>query len=207
METPADALLIIFYRNPEYGSVKTRLAATIGDTKAMCVFKGLAEHTKNITQGLLVDKVAFYSDHVEHDDLWTKAVNQKNVQHGADLGKRMNNAFTWGFENGYKRVCVIGTDCLELTTDILTKAFESLLSADVVIGPARDGGYYLLGMTGPHREFFRNKRWSTKTVYADTMNDIKTMAMTCTTLGTLSDIDTESDLPTDWQQRFHCVGK
>ena len=74
MEQPEKLLLIIFYRNPQAGKVKTRLAATLGDKKALEIFVKLSSHIKDITENIMVDKTVFYSDAIEHGDLWTDEV-------------------------------------------------------------------------------------------------------------------------------------
>lgn len=192
--TKHDNLLLIFYRNPELGKVKTRLAATIGNEKALAVYLKLAEHTKNITEGLKADKVVFYSQTIEIKDQWPGETYQKHEQSGNDLGERMLNAFQYGFDRGYKRVCIIGTDCLELNRTIIETAFHALERHDVVLGPAKDGGYYLLGMKKMHADFFINKNWSTQTVMHDTLLNILHNLASLHLLPLLSDIDVEEDL-------------
>ncbi len=188
-------LLIIFYRNPELGKVKTRLAATLGDAKALAIYLKLASHTRAITSELDCDRVVYYSDYVDTEDAWTKSDFSKQLQRGNDLGARMENAFQKAFADGYGRISIIGTDCFELTTQIVVKAFESLATKDAVIGPAADGGYYLLGMNRFIPELFRKKEWSTSSVCKDTINDFTRLAINYHQLPTLHDVDTEADLP------------
>lgn len=190
-----ESLLIIFYKNPELGKVKTRLASSIGDAKAFSIYLLLAEHTRRITEHLGVHKVVFYSDYIDLDDSWPHDVYQKRLQMGSDLGERMENAFKSGFNEGYKSICIIGTDCLELTRNIIEEAFRKLLTQDIVIGPANDGGYYLLGMNYFYNKLFRNKRWSSNTVLADTLADTRMLGLTNWQLETLTDVDEEKDLP------------
>ncbi len=192
------SLLIIFYRNPRLGAVKTRLAATLGEEKALAIFQKLALHTKNITRGLAMDKAVFYSEVVEQDDVWPSSAFRKFEQGGGDLGKRMRNAFSTGFDMGYDRVSIIGTDCYELTGSIIDQAFESLTTVDAVIGPAVDGGYYLLGMRKFYPAVFDNKRWSTDTVLKETVEDFESMGLTYSKLEVLRDVDREEDLPVNW---------
>jgi uncharacterized protein len=189
------SLLIIFYKNPELGKVKTRLASSIGDAKAFSIYLLLAEHTRKITEHLGVHKVVFYSDYIDLDDSWSQDVYQKRLQMGADLGERMENAFRLGFNEGYKSICIIGTDCLELTRNVIEDAFRKLLTHDIVIGPANDGGYYLLGMNYLCNKLFQNKQWSTSTVLADTVADTRMLGLTSWQLETLTDVDEEKDLP------------
>lgn len=193
--TKRDSLLIIFYRNPELGKVKTRLAASIGDAKAFSIYLLLAEHTRQITESYQVDKVVFYSDFIDHADSWSNRLYKKQLQDGFDLGERMENAFRYGFSEGYKSICIIGTDCFELTRNELTIAFRKLLTHDVVIGPAADGGYYLLGMNHLHPMLFRNKKWSSSFVCQETLSDTKLHGLSTWELAMLNDVDEEKDLP------------
>jgi len=193
----SESLLIIFYRNPEPGKVKTRLASTLGETKALSVYLYLSAHTKTITQNLKADKVVFYSDYIQDDDPWNPSIYQKQIQSGGDLGTRMSKAFRYGFTSGYHSIVIIGTDCLELTPSIIEDAFNKLKSCDTVIGPAKDGGYYLLGMKALHEDLFKNKLWSSPSVYEKTVGDFKSLSLNYEALPVLSDIDEATDIPFD----------
>jgi rSAM/selenodomain-associated transferase 1 len=195
MDAPGKSLLIIFYRNPRLGKVKTRLAASVGNHRALDIYRKLSGHTKSITENLPVDKIVFYSESIDLMDIWPNATFLKAFQEGNDLGEKMKNAFVAGFETGYTSICIIGTDCFELTPEIIKEAFEVLQSTDVVLGPASDGGYYLLGMKRPYVEFFQNKLWSSASVLEDTINDLESMNLSHATLQQLADVDTEDDLP------------
>ena len=193
------SLLIIFYRNPELGKVKTRLAAQIGDAKAFSIYLLLADHTRAITEKLPMHKALFYSDHIDKKDNWSNKKYKKNVQSGKNLGDKMMNSFEVGFTAGYKPICIIGSDCFELTSNIIEEAFLKLQTHDVVIGPARDGGYYLLGMNKLHPELFYNKHWSSDTVLSSTLDDLKILGLDFWQLKTLNDVDEEKDLPADFR--------
>jgi uncharacterized protein len=188
-------LLIIFYRNPELGKVKTRLAATVGNERALAIYLKLVAHTRSITSEVDCDRVVWYSNFVDTEDNWPNDLFYKDRQRGETLGDRMQFAFEQAFKKGYQRVCVIGTDCLELTSEILNRAFNKLATHDAVIGPALDGGYYLLGMKKLHYEFFSNKVWSTNMVFENTVRDFKTLGLSFQQLPALTDIDEEKDLP------------
>jgi uncharacterized protein len=192
------SLLIIFYRNPELGKVKTRLAKTLGDEKALAIYLRLSSHTRAITENLAIDKVIYYSNFVDTEDVWPNTTFQKKLQNGNDLGEKMNNAFVEGFQSGYERVCIIGTDCFELSRDIIKQAFDQLHTNDAVIGPAKDGGYYLLGMKKPIPELFKNKAWSSDTVVTDTIQNFKDLSIIYTQLEVLTDVDEEKDLPSNF---------
>lgn len=190
-------LLIIFYRNPEIGKVKTRLAATIGDGEALGVYLKLVAHTRTITEQLPCAKVVFYSNYIDTEDNWSSAVFQKKLQQGHELGDRMKQAFQQGFTDGFNSICIIGTDCYELTSEIIAEAFKKLKSHDAVMGPAADGGYYLLGMNKLHTPLFKNKQWSTETVARDTLKDFESIGLQYHLLPQLNDVDLETDLPAD----------
>ena len=189
-----NSLLIIFYRNPEIGKVKTRLAATLGDSAALAIYLYIAAHTKSITENLAVDKAVYYSHHIDTEDNWQNAIYQKYLQTGADLGERMANAFMRGFQSGYRSICIIGTDCFELTSGTIEEAFSRLRSSDTVVGPAKDGGYYLLGLNAHHPDLFINKLWSTNSVCADTIQDFMALGLKYHELPVLTDVDEEKDL-------------
>lgn len=191
----AKFLLIIFYRNPLLGKVKTRLARTLGDSAALNIYHQLVAHTKSITEQVLVDKAVYYSAYIDLQDIWNNDHYQKRLQAGHDLGQRMSNAFKHGFESGYSSICIIGTDCFELEAASIDEAFLALQYSDAVIGPARDGGYYLLGMNAFHPELFANKTWSTSAVYASTIQDFADQGLRYHNLPLLSDVDIEDDLP------------
>lgn len=202
METKGRELLIIFYRNPEAGRVKTRLAATIGNEDALRVYLELCKHARQITENVAVSKVIFYTEQIQSNDIWPDDLYQKELQSGSDLGARMHNSFEWGFNNGFDSICIIGTDCLELSSEIIKDAFTALRSNDVVIGPAVDGGYYLLGMRRLHSNFFTGKRWSTETVFADTVKDLISEGATYVQLPRLRDVDVEADIPPELSHKL-----
>jgi uncharacterized protein len=188
--------LIIFVKNPEIGKVKTRLAESIGDERALEVYHKLLERTLAITQPLAMDKFVYYSPEIIHDDLWNEALFYKAQQSDGDLGTKMQTAFEQRFAVGYQRVCIIGSDCYELNSQIIEQAFLELRQHDTVIGPSTDGGYYLLGMKTLHHELFNSKSWSTDQVSAQTIADIKDQKLSCFLLPELTDIDREDDLRT-----------
>jgi len=172
MNHPKD-LLIIFTRNPELGKCKTRLAATVGDKVALNIYKFLLDHTKSITKGLHSRKWVCYSDCICKDDIWNNSVYEKKEQSGKDLGTRMANAFEEGFKAGHEKIIIIGSDMYDLNENDLMEAFKVLHHHDYVIGPAIDGGYYLLGMKVLNSVLFINKNWGSNTVLETTLQDLK----------------------------------
>ena len=164
-----DQAIIIFVRNPVLGKVKSRLAATVGKQRALAVYNILLEHTRKISENLPVDKYIFYEDFINQKDIWHNDIYTKMLQEGNMLGERMKNASKKMFETGYKKIIIIGSDCCELTGEIINDAFNILSKKNVVIGPALDGGYYLLGMNNFISELFDDKEWGSSTVFIDTV--------------------------------------
>ena len=128
------------------------------------------------------------------EDLWQAVGYRRFIQQGEDLGSRMQQAFAWGFEQGYQDIVIVGSDNIEITQTIIEEAFTALKTNDFVIGPAKDGGYYLLGMKALYPEVFENKTWSTNTVFPDTMQNLKANSDQIHLLPLLSDVDTVEDL-------------
>lgn len=185
-------LLLIFTRNPELGKVKTRLAKKVGDTTALEIYKFLLQRTKDISSKVNADKAVYYSIKIREHDIWETAIYQKHQQIGEDLGIRMQNAFTNGFETGYEKVIIIGSDLYDLSSEDIENAFHQLNFNDVVLGPAEDGGYYLLGMKKLHSQVFYNKHWGTATVQKDTLRDLQDKKVFL--LETLNDVDVFEDI-------------
>ncbi|UII77980.1 TIGR04282 family arsenosugar biosynthesis glycosyltransferase [Flagellimonas sp. HMM57] len=185
-------LLLIFTRNPELGKCKTRLAATIGDEAALNSYKFLLDHTVTITKDLKVEKQVHYSEAIWKDDIWDNKLYHKKLQYGKDLGERMENAFKNGFDAGFEKIIIIGSDMYDLSQSDLEEAFEQLNKHDYVLGPAKDGGYYLLGMTSLKVELFQNKDWGTATVLPETMNNLEGEDIFM--LPTKNDIDLYEDI-------------
>ncbi len=189
-----NSALIVFVRNASLGRVKTRLASTIGDEPALRVYQLLLRHTRSITEHLDCDKFVYYAEDINEDDLWNPAIYQKRMQKGNDLGQRMQDAFSTLFEQGYARIVIIGSDCYQLTGQQLQDAFAFLRSGDAVIGPAMDGGYYLMGLWQVLPDLFREINWSTPTVFKETEALFKKFGHSYRLLPMLNDIDDENDL-------------
>ncbi len=185
-------LLLIFTRNPELGKGKRRLAATVGDQIAFEIYKFLLAHTAAITKDLAVKKQVYYSETIGKNDLWSEEIYSKKVQQGADLGIRMAHAFTKGFTDGFEKICIIGSDMYDLDQATLERAFSALNTSDFVIGPAEDGGYYLLGMKRFTPGLFTQKAWGEPTVLAATLSDLKNEKVHL--LPVRNDVDTYEDI-------------
>ena len=185
--------LIIFQKNAVLGKVKTRLAATAGDHIALEIYHLLTSYTHREARGVKVDKFLFFSDFVPEEAVGLYPGYQMKIQSEGDLGDRMSDAFCRLFSQGYTSVVIVGTDCPELKTKDLNDAFLALTHHDLVIGPARDGGYYLLGMNQYRPELFKDIRWSTSTVLEDTLHRANQTDLDYEFLQIYSDIDTMED--------------
>ena len=185
-------LLIVFTRNPELGKVKTRLAKTVGNATTLKIYIFLLERTRDIAVQVSADKAVYYSVKVRENDIWDANNFQKHQQVGEDLGIRMLHAFKNGFKAGYEKVMIIGSDLYDLTAETIENAFMALENNEVVIGPAEDGGYYLLGMNSLEEKVFKNKDWGTETVRKDTLEDLKDKKVFL--LGELNDVDVFEDI-------------
>lgn len=198
MNSETGRALVIFIRNPEPGKVKTRLAASIGDELAYDIYRKLLRHTLDIVNNLRgapqVSLHVFYSKFIPSDDLFEESYISKHLQNGDDLGQRMHHAFEQMFAEGYERIVIIGSDCAELQSYTLEQAFDLLESHDAVVGPARDGGYYLIGLRKPNGALFSDIEWSTDTVFLRTIKKIVDSGHTISILPVLSDVDTIEDL-------------
>ena len=188
----SNSLIMVFVRNPELGRVKTRLAKTIGDQAALEIYEILSKHTAKIISEIDSDKLIFYSEKIQDNDIWTVINCKKQIQTKGDLGEKMLDAFQYGFSLGYKKIIIIGSDLYSLRPKHIESAFEQLENYDVVIGPALDGGYYLLGLNSVIPEIFKQKQWSTSSILKDTLSDLKKFNVNL--LKPLNDIDTYEDL-------------
>ena len=186
--------LIIFIKNPSEGAVKTRLAATLGDKAALGIYKKLLAHTNAVTSGVYADKYIYYSSHIEANDEWNEAEFVKELQTGNDLGERMRNAFAILFNKGYEQVAIIGSDCPDITADLIEQSYKELNGSDIVIGPATDGGYYLLALKKMYPVFFENITWSTNQVLLQTLAICERTHTSYYLLPVLSDVDVAEDI-------------
>lgn len=180
-----------------YGQVKTRLASTIGHENALDIYHKLLCITRATSLQLICKRHLFYSHQITRHDEWANADFKKYNQTGDNLGQRMKNAFAHIFNdyaNQHVKAIIIGSDCPEINVNILEKAYTNLAENDVVIGPSKDGGYYLLGMSQPHTTLFDGIAWSTDTVLTATLHKAAAQHLQVSLLPALSDLDNENDL-------------
>lgn len=189
-----DNKLIIFVKNPVKGKVKTRLAKSVGDTRALEIYLKLIEYTRDQVVGVSGEKEISYSQEIVRQDEWDEDIFFKSKQEGDTLGERMKNAFFKGLiDQDFMKVVLIGSDCAELTTNMIGKSFEALDKTDVVIGPAEDGGYYLIGMRRFIPQLFEDINWSTSEVFKHTVEKVQENDASFSTLEILSDVDEIGD--------------
>lgn len=184
-------LIIVFVKNIKLGKVKTRLAKTIGNQGAFEVYSELVKITEKATENLSIDKRIYFSDAII-DSKWKG--NYKAIQKGENLGKRMKNAFIKGFEDGYEKIVLIGSDLPDINSSYIENGLQNLKTNNVVFGPAIDGGYYLIGMTKVHDFIFDNKPWSQSNLLTVTLEELKQNNISFDLLEPLNDIDTFEDL-------------
>ena len=196
--------LIIFIKNPEPGKVKTRLAATIWNEKALEIYHHLMRHTREVALQVEVDRHVFYSQFIDKDDYWSPLEFEKHLQDAnPDLGQKMFSSFDRLKKAGYERVLIVGSDCLELSPDIIKDGFVLLNENEAVIGPAKDGGYYSigfnfkrLGLTGTRvmQDTFLGKTWSHEHVCSEAITALDQNGLKWERLPVLSDVDVEADV-------------
>lgn len=192
-------LLILFTRLPKPGLTKTRLIPALGAKGAADLQRRMTVHTLNRAQSAarrhgFALEVHYTGGERADFEQWLGADLEYRPQAPGDLGARMSQAFASAFERGFRSVVLIGTDCPQLDGNILGEAFSSLESKDLVFGPARDGGYYLIGLRRPSPELFDGVAWGTETVFEETLSKAKDAGCSYCQLEMLSDIDRPEDV-------------
>ena len=184
--------LLLFVRNPEKGKVKTRLAQDLGDDKALEIYLELLNITRAVAVTVPAERFLFYSNFIPQSDDWPEVQFQKHLQANGDLGSRMEAAFQLALE-AHQKAVIIGSDCPELSPAIIEQAFAQLDDFDAVLGPANDGGYYLLGLKTVIPDVFREMVWSTELVLAETLARLDAAGKSYALLPELSDVDHVED--------------
>ena len=198
--SPDSEHLLVFAREPVLGRVKTRLAAGISPEAALAVYRELLALTATAVTVAQVPATVWLAeaptapaDPARPRPEWPGL--PWRVQPAAEsLGDRMAHAFAEAFAAGATRVVIIGTDCPDLSAGLLRRAFDQLTDHDLVVGPADDGGYYLLGLRAPQPALFANKEWSSATVLLHTLADAARLGLRVFQLPMLHDVDSAVDL-------------
>jgi rSAM/selenodomain-associated transferase 1 len=184
-------VVLVFQKNEVLGKVKTRLAAGMGEARALEIYMHLIQLTYSALEVVPTSIWTYFSDYIPEST--HPSVEKSLVQEGQDLGQRMAHAFARSFESGMDKVVLIGTDCPTLQSQHLNQAFEALTHSDLVVGPATDGGYYLIGMKRRADYLFDGITWSTAEVLSQTLAVVTAHGLHFTLLDELSDIDTQED--------------
>jgi rSAM/selenodomain-associated transferase 1 len=186
--------LVIFVKNARRGHVKTRLASSLGEDKALAIYLALCERVRNVCLGFSGKCYVYYSEYIPSEpDLWFDDFFIKRKQYPViDLGLRMKAAFN-ELLPVHSSVILIGTDIPHLTTHILEESILLLKNTDVVLGPSDDGGYYLIGMKKTNDYLFQNMTWSIDTVLSESIQRINMNNAIYHLLKKLPDIDTADD--------------
>ena len=196
MITPSndDCGLIIFLRLPEKGKVKSRLAQTAGQDKALMIYKALSGITLRLASILSFPVYLFYEGGLPDASVSNPSFQYK-MQGPGDLGEKMMDAMQQVLQL-HPKVIIIGSDCPDISVTDIYHSSELLDRFDVVIGPSKDGGYYLLGGKEIIPSVFKSMEWSTTSVLNETITRIRDQGKTYSLLRELQDIDTEED----WNQ-------
>ena len=188
----------VFCKNPIPGKVKTRLGKTIGHDQAVEIYNLLVGHTQNILSQLKgrTSIYFFFDPPGERESIqhWLGMHCKLVPQARGNLGDRMLSAFIYAQERDHDHCILIGTDCPDLNAGILEMACAKIKKHDVVLGPANDGGYYLIAAKQSHPSLFEDIEWSTDSVLSETIERIKAAGLTYSLLPALDDLDTEDDL-------------
>ena len=184
-------LLIIMARSAELGKVKSRLAKTIGEERALEVYSKLLSHTIQCAKDSGFKIKIFVAGDINY---FENGNLDFELQSGGDLGTKMKDAFLRSFSEGHDWIVMIGTDCFEMNSDTIRGAFHAFALHDIVLGPAKDGGYYLIGMKKMHDELFESMPWSTDFLLIKTIEKARLLGLSIATLPIKNDIDEEKDL-------------
>jgi len=194
--------LIVFVKWPQAGRVKTRLAADVGPELAAAVYRGLAEAEIAATRprGREYERLFFFAPVEARAEIaaWLLPGETLFEQEGADLGARMSAAFDRAFARGAEQVAIVGTDVPWVDRDTVLRAFDQLVSADVVVGPCHDGGYYLLALSQPRPEVLTGIAWGTPAVLPTTLERARSLGLRAALLRPLTDVDTLADVRRAW---------
>lgn len=186
--------LIYFVKYPEPGMVKTRLAKVVGVHRAAQAYRELAETNLGVLNSLHSGfvKIIIAFDPFGKEEAtrsWLPGPYEYVAQKGRDLGARLQNAFQFAFEKGFRKVMALGSDTLGLRPDLVVKGFDALEFYDVAIGPAYDGGYYLIGTNRAQSSIFKNILWSSPHVFESTLNKLIEKNLSYCLLEKLEDLD------------------
>lgn len=195
--TAARAAVIIFVKAPQPGHVKTRLIPGFGAEGAAALYRAMAEDMLERLSELKRVRMEIRFTPARDYTLvrrWLGIRRRLVPQRGADLGSRMLAACRAAFRDGSDRCVIVGSDVPELSAGLVDEALEKLARHDLVLGPSRDGGYYLMGMRKPLPALLTAMPWSTAQVYEETLRRARGLGLSIGRLRRLADIDTPEDV-------------
>lgn len=190
VHSPPEAHVIVFLKAPRPGFVKTRLAASLGDDRACRIYTQLVEGLLSRINTLTDVELRFTPDDaIDECSRWIQEGWLGIAQGDGGLGERLARAFKEAFQRGADRVIAIGSDCPDVGEEEIREANRALDDHSVVVGPAKDGGYWLIGMNAWYPVLFEGIDWSTDRVLAQTESAAGEMDLSIALLDTLEDID------------------
>jgi rSAM/selenodomain-associated transferase 1 len=194
-------VLIVFLKEPRRGTVKTRLASTLGRDRAAELYRAMAEEEVRRTRPAPGEygRLFFFTPAEARPALEEWFPGETLLpQEGEDLGARMAHAFSVAFARGARRAAIVGTDVPWVSRELVKEALLALGDHEVVVGPARDGGYYLLALDRPRPLLFEGIPWSTPAVLCATAERASLLGLRMSVLEPLADVDTLEDVRREW---------
>jgi len=192
-----ETCLIIFAKEPDKAFVKTRLASTVGGRERLKIYKAFLKDTIKLAQKVNADQGIIAYDSKSKRPSYIESIADSFAlyeQKGRDLGDRMNNAFEYAESLGFSKTVIIGSDSPNLPATFIKKAFDKLNTYDFVIGPSKDGGYYLIGTKQPSSKLFEGIKWSSDSVLNNTIKNARRLDKKVYLLHLWYDVDTPQNL-------------
>jgi rSAM/selenodomain-associated transferase 1 len=189
--------LLIFTRYPERGKTKTRLIPLLGEDGATELHRRMTEYTiRKLQDSSSTLSLVIYYDGGTEEKMrsWLGSHLSYRLQQGEDLGQRMQTACEASFASGETAIAIIGTDCPDLSATLILEAFDRLGNSDLVLGPASDGGYYLIALKHLFPELFEAIDWGTSRVLETTQAIAARLNLSVAYLPELADVDRPADL-------------
>ncbi len=186
--------LVLFGREPSPGSVKSRLAEAIGFERAADVYALLLEHALAVARDSGLPWTLSLAEQPSADWVGRLERTTWEVQVEGDLGRRLAQTFVRHLEDGVDQVVIVGSDCPGVTVRHLRRSFRRLEAHRAVVGPARDGGYWLIGQRRPAVDLFSGVPWSSPRTLDATRQRLGALGLSWAELETLADVDTAADL-------------
>lgn len=189
--------LIIFAKEPVKNKAKTRLSAHLSGPQRLRLYKAFLKDTLDMVKDIQCDQKIIAYDADTKDPRYLRGIAPSFAfyrQEGKDLGRKMHNAFKFAARNRASKIVIIGSDSPTLPAGYIEKAFQKLDRNDIIVGPSRDGGYYLIGLKKPCQGLFRGIKWSSDEVLEETLKSAKGLKKKMALLNKWYDIDKSEDL-------------